>query len=88
MALEQDLSKDEILELYINLAPMGNNFVGIQAAAQNYFGKDARELTLAESAFLAGLPKSPSYYNPMRESGRRNALRRMRIVLGKMYELG
>lgn len=88
MALEQDLSKDEILELYINLAPMGNNFVGIQAAAQNYFGKDARELTLAESAFIAGLPKSPSYYNPMRESGRRNALRRMRIVLGKMYELG
>nr|HPM74851.1 biosynthetic peptidoglycan transglycosylase [Saccharofermentans sp.] len=79
MALEQDLSKDEILELYINLAPMGNNFVGIQAAAQNYFGKDARELTLAESAFLAGLPKSPSYYNPMRESGRRNALRRMSV---------
>lgn len=88
MALEQDLSKDEIMELYINLAPMGNNYVGIQAAAQNYFGKDAKELNLAECAFLAGLPKSPSYYNPLRESGRRNALRRMRIVLGKMYELG
>lgn len=88
MTLEQDLSKDEILELYINLAPMGNNYVGIQAAAQNYFGKDASELTLAECAFLAGLPKSPSYYNPLRESGRRNALRRQRIVLSKMYELG
>lgn len=88
MQLEQDLSKDEIMELYINLAPMGNNYVGIQAAAQNYFGKDASELTLPECAFLAGLPKSPSYYNPLRESGRRNALRRMRIVLGKMYELG
>lgn len=88
MALEQDLSKDEILELYINLAPMGNNYVGIESAAQNYFGKDARDLTLPECAFLAGLPKSPSYYNPLRESGRRNALRRMRIVLGKMYELG
>lgn len=88
MALEQDLSKDEILELYINLAPMGNNYIGIQAAAQNYFGKDARELNLAECAFLAGLPKSPSYYNPLRESGRRNALRRMRTVLEKMYELG
>ncbi len=88
MALEQDLSKDEIMELYINLAPMGNNYVGIQAAAQNYFGKDAKELNLAECAFLAGLPKSPSYYNPLRETGRRNALRRMRIVLGKMYELG
>lgn len=88
MSLEQDLSKDEILELYINLAPMGNNFVGIEAAAQNYFGKKASELSLPECAFLAGLPKSPSYYNPLRETGRRNALRRMRIVLSKMYELG
>lgn len=88
MSLEQELTKDEIMELYLNLAPMGNNYVGIQAAAQNYFGKDASELSLAECAFLAGLPKSPSYYNPLRESGRRNALRRMRIVLGKMHELG
>ncbi len=88
MALEQELSKDEIMELYLNLAPMGNNYVGVQAAAQNYFGKNASELNLAECAFLAGLPKSPSYYNPLRESGRRNALRRMRIVLGKMNELG
>lgn len=88
MELEQQLSKDEIMELYINLAPMGNNYVGIQAAAQNYFGKDASELNLAECALLAGLPKSPSYYNPLRESGRRNALRRQRIVLGKMLELG
>ncbi len=88
MALEQDLTKDEIMELYINLAPMGNNYVGIQSAAQNYFGKNASELNIAECAFLAGLPKSPSYYNPLRESGRRNALRRQRIVLSKMYELG
>ena len=88
MELEQNLSKDEILELYLNLAPMGNNYVGVQAAAQNYFGKDASELNLNECALLAGLPKSPSYYNPLRESGRRNALRRMRIILGKMYDLG
>ena len=88
MSLEQDLSKDEIMELYINLAPMGNNYVGVQAAAQNYFGKNAKDLSLAECAFLAGLPKSPSYYNPLREQGRRNALRRQRIVLSKMYELG
>lgn len=88
MNLEQELSKDEIMELYLNLAPMGNNYVGVQAAAQNYFGKDASQLNLAECAFLAGLPKSPSYYNPLRESGRRNALRRQRIVLSKMYELG
>lgn len=87
MSLEQDLSKDQILELYINLAPMGNNYVGIQSAAQNYFGKNAKDLNLAECALLAGLPKSPSYYNPLRESGRRNALRRQRIVLNKMHEL-
>ena len=88
MSLEQNLSKDEILELYINLAPMGNNYVGVQAAAKNYFGKDAKDLNLPECALLAGLPKSPSYYNPSREAGRRNALRRMRIILQKMYELG
>ncbi|MBR3056521.1 MAG: PBP1A family penicillin-binding protein [Clostridiales bacterium] len=88
MTLEQQISKDEIMQLYINLAPMGNNYVGVEAAAQNYFGKNAKELSLAECAFLAGLPKSPSYYNPLRESGRRNAMRRMRIVLSKMYELG
>lgn len=88
MTLEQQLSKDEIMQLYVNLAPMGNNYVGIEAGAQNYFGKHAKELSLAECAFLAGLPKSPSYYNPLRESGRRNAMRRMRIVLNKMYELG
>ena len=88
MALEQELTKDEIMELYVNQAPMGNNYVGIQTAAQNYFGKDAKDLTLPECAFLAGIPKSPSYYNPLRESGKRNALRRMRVVLSKMHELG
>ncbi len=88
MTLEQQASKDEIMQLYINLAPMGNNYVGVEAGAQNYFGKNAKELSLAECAFLAGLPKSPSYYNPLRESGRRNAMRRMRIVLSKMLELG
>ena len=87
MQLEQNLSKDEILELYINLAPMGNNYVGVQAAAMNYFGKKASELTLPECALIAGLPKSPSFYNPMRETGRRNAQRRMRTILEKMYEL-
>ena len=88
MSLEQSLTKDEILELYINLAPMGNNYVGVQSAAMNYFGKSASELTLPECALIAGLPKSPSYYNPLRESGKRNAQRRMRTILGKMYELG
>ncbi len=87
MWLEESFTKEEILDLYINSAPMGNNYIGVQAAAQNYFGKDAKELTLPECAFLAGIPKSPSYYNPLRESGKRNAMRRMRIVLEKMHEL-
>lgn len=87
MWFEQEMTKDEIMDYYVNLAPMGNNYIGVQAAAKNYFGKDAKELNLAECALLAGLPKSPSYYNPLRESGKRNALRRMRIVLGKMHEL-
>ncbi len=87
MELEQHLTKDEIMELYINLTPMGNNYIGVQAAAHNYFGKNAQDLNLAECALLAGLPKSPSYYNPLRESGRRNCLRRMRIILGKMHDL-
>lgn len=88
MDLEQQLTKDEIMELYVNQAPMGNNYIGVQTAAQNYFGKDAKDLSLPECAFLAGIPKSPSYYNPLRESGKRNALRRMRVVLSKMHELG
>ncbi len=85
--LEQQKSKDEIMELYLNLVPMGNSYVGIQSAAKAYFDKDAADLDLVECAFLAGIPNRPSTYNPLTEAGRRNALRRMRIVLGKMVEL-
>lgn len=85
--LEQQKSKDEIMELYINLVPMGNSYVGIQSASKAYFDKDAAELSLVECAFLAGVPNRPATYNPLTENGRRNALRRMRIVLSKMFEL-
>ncbi len=85
--LEQQKSKDEIMELYINLVPMGNSYVGIQSAAKAYFDKDAKDLSLVECAFLAGIPNGPSIYNPLTETGRRNALRRMRIILSKMNEL-
>ncbi|HHT45503.1 MAG TPA: penicillin-binding protein [Fastidiosipila sp.] len=85
--LETRMSKDEIMELYINIIPMSNNYVGVQAAAKAYFDKDASKLDLAESAFLAGIPNLPSIYNPLTEYGRRNALRRMRITLQKMREL-
>lgn len=86
--LEKKLSKDEIMELFVNMVPMGNRYVGVQSAAKAYFGKDVSQLDLAECAFLAGIPNLPSIYNPATEYGRRNALRRMRITLGKMLEIG
>ncbi len=62
--LEKKYSKDEILSLYLNQIPYGSNAYGIEAAAQTYFQKPAAELTLAEAALLASLPKAPSYYSP------------------------
>ena len=85
--LKRELTNDEIMELYLNLVPMANSYVGVQSASKAYFGKDAKDLTLEEAAFLAGIPKGPSVYNPRTETGMRNALRRQRIVLGKMYDL-
>lgn len=85
--LNQQLTKWEIMELYLNLVPMSNSYVGIESAARAYFGKSAADLDLAECAYLAGIPKSPSNYNPLTESGRRNGLRRQRTVLAKMLEL-
>ncbi|MBA4336437.1 hypothetical protein C0416_01510 [bacterium] len=62
--LEQAYDKQKILELYLNKIPYGNTAYGIQKAAEIYFGKDAKDLDIAESAILAGLPQAPSYYNP------------------------
>lgn len=62
--VESTYSKDEILEMYLNEVAYGGYTYGIEAASQRYFGKSARELDLAESAFLAGLPAAPSIYNP------------------------
>ncbi|MFH1720232.1 MAG: penicillin-binding protein [Patescibacteria group bacterium] len=62
--LEQAYGKEKIIELYINRIPYGNNAYGVQKAAEVYFGKDAKDLTLAESAVLVALPQAPSYYNP------------------------
>ena len=61
---ERIYSKDEILEMYLNQVPYGGTTWGTEAAAQTYFGKDVTKLTLAESAFLAGLPQAPSIYSP------------------------
>lgn len=86
--LDEQLSKTEIMELYLNLVPMGNSYVGIEAAAEGYFNKSAKDLTLPECAFLAAIPKGPAIYNPRTENGMRNTLRRQQVVLAKMYQLG
>jgi len=62
--LEFSFTKDEILDMYLNEIPYGNNAYGAQLAAQTYFDKDASELTLAESAILAAIPNAPTYYSP------------------------
>jgi penicillin-binding protein 1C len=62
--IEREYGKDEILTMYLNEAPYGGTAWGIEAAAENYFGKDAKDLTLVETVVLAGLPQRPSYYSP------------------------
>ncbi len=64
MQIEEMFSKEEILNMYLNEAPYGGNLVGVSVAAKTYFNKPASELSVAESAFLAGLPQSPSAYSP------------------------
>lgn len=62
--LEKILTKDEILQIYLNEVPYGGNVYGIEEAALRFFGKQARDLSLAESAYLAALPQAPTYYSP------------------------
>ena len=81
--IEHSLSKDKILELYINQIYLGQRAYGFAAAAQVYFGKPLDQLNLAETALLAGLPKAPSAYNPFVNPKR--AMTRQREVLRDMY---
>ena len=83
--LEQTLSKDEILSLYINKIFLGHRAYGFGAAAEVYYGKPLQELNLAQIAMLAGLPKAPSSYNPLRNPEK--ALKRRNYVLGRLQEL-
>lgn len=62
--IERNLSKDEILDLYLNEVPYGSNAYGVESAAEIFFGKDAAKLTLSEAIFLAALPKAPTFYSP------------------------
>lgn len=82
LRLEHRLSKREILALYLNLAPYGNQLAGADRASRAYFGHDASLLTPAQAAFLAALPQRPSSYNPYRDPQR--ALARQRRVLAQM----
>src|SRR5689334_15595544 len=84
--IENSLSKDQILELYINQIYLGQRAYGFGAAAQIYFGKALPELSLGEMAMLAGLPKAPSLYNPVANPQR--ARQRQQYVLRRMAELG
>lgn len=80
-------SKDKILEMYLNNVPYGGTSWGIEAASQNYFGKSARELTLAQAALLAGLPQRPTSYSPF-GAHPELAQERQKLVLKKMAEEG
>ena len=84
--IEQSLTKDQILELYINQIFLGHRAYGFASAASTYFGKTLEELTLAEAAMLAGLPKAPSSFNPITNMHR--ATVRQRYVLGRMHDAG
>jgi penicillin-binding protein 1A len=84
--IENNLQKDQILELYINQIYLGQRAYGFAAASQIYFGKSLDKLTLAEAAILAGLPKAPSAYNPVANPQR--ARQRQQYVLRRMRELG
>ena len=89
--VEQEMSKEEILELYLNLIFFGDTVYGVQKGANYYFNKDAKDLSLAECAFLAGINHSPNLYNPFKENNGqvlKNIKTRTKTVLQKMYELG
>lgn len=84
--IELNYSKEEILEMYLNQIYYGYSAYGAEAAARTYFGKSAKDLTLAESTLLASIPKGPTYYNPF--DYYENAKARQKIVLDSMQKVG
>jgi penicillin-binding protein 1A len=86
LKIERELTKDEILELYLNKIYFGHRAYGVAAAAQVYYGTDLAKLSLAELAMIAGMPKAPSKLNPITNAAR--ARERRAYVLGRMQELG
>ena len=86
LKLENKLSKEDILERYLNEIAYGNNYLGVKTAAEGYFRKDLSQLTLKESAMLVGIPNAPSYYNPLRHYDR--AIKRANLILARLRKLG
>ncbi|MBR4152378.1 MAG: PBP1A family penicillin-binding protein [Selenomonadaceae bacterium] len=86
LQLEKQYTKQEILELYLNQIYFGQGAYGVQAAAKTYFGKNVEDLTLAECAMLAGIPKSPNYYSPFNNINA--AIERRDTVLDQMVTFG
>ncbi len=87
LELESKYTKDEILSFYLNQVPYGSNAYGIEAASRTFFNKSAKELTLAEGAALAALPKAPSYYSPY-GSHVEELKQRKNYILDRMVQLG
>lgn len=87
LEIEMKFEKDEILQMYLNEIPYGSNAYGVEAAAQTYFGKSAKDINLAEAALLASLPQAPTYFSPY--GSHTDDLEARRIwVLDRMAELG
>jgi 1A family penicillin-binding protein len=84
--VDKRYEKDQILEMYLNNVPYGGTALGVEAAAETYFGKKVEELNLAQGAFLAGLPQSPSVYSPY--TGNKFYLDRTKYVLSQMRQEG
>lgn len=88
LTLETQLTKDQILERYLNIAAFGNATYGVYAASQVFFGKEPKNLTLGEASLLAGLVKAPSTFDPTTVTGKKNALDRRQYVLAQMVKNG
>ena len=86
--LEKIMDKKIILKNYLNTINLGNNTLGVKAAALRYFDKDVSELTLSEATVIAGITQNPSRFNPLSENGRKRNEEKRRVILQYMYEQG
>ncbi len=84
--IEQVLSKEDILGIYLNEVPYGGNIYGVEEASKTFFGKDSKDLTLAEAAYLASIPKAPTFYSPYGKN-KDKLDERKNTVLARMHEL-